>query len=479
MNFIRGESTDTQEKGERYAWAHAPRHQQHGGGHHMHNVTRKRQRPQHDNDDDDDAYFEDSDEGGDGAAAPAVTLEDDPLEAYLAGLQQQQQQQSTASSTSKAPAPAPAEDEEEDPLDAFMRKQAQTEAAAPAPASVRHPAVAQCDEADDHVASFLESSAAAAGRRGSSVDGDADADETNGSGGVGVGGPRRKLGKQQQMELTEAIDHGAIEYPPFDKELYRPHPTIRMMSEAEIAAYRSELDLTCTGFDVPAPIKLFEHAGLPRELLHCVKRRGFDAPTPIQCQSLPVALSGRDAIGVAATGSGKTAAYLLPAITHCLAQPALQRGDGPIALVLCPTHELCEQIVQEARKLIKPLGLRACGLFGGVGKFEQYKELKQGCEIVIGTPGRTLELAKDHKNGLSLRRVTFVVLDEADRMFSLGFEPQVRSVVNQVRPDRQTLLFSATFKPALERLARDTLSEPVRLTVGMVGDANEDVTQVI
>jgi ATP-dependent RNA helicase DDX42 len=229
---------------------------------------------------------------------------------------------------------------------------------------------------------------------------------------------------------------------------------------------------------VPAPIKLFEHAGLPPELLQCVKRRGFDQPTPIQCQALPVALSGRDTIGVAATGSGKTAAYLLPAISHCLAQPALARGDGPIVLVLCPTHELCEQIVHEARKLVRPLGLRAVAIFGGVGKYEQYKELKVGAELVIGTPGRTLELVKDSKHGLSLRRATYVVLDEADRMFSLGFEPQVRSLLAQVRPDRQTLLFSATFKPALERLARDALSEPVRLTVGAIGDASEDVTQV-
>ena len=208
------------------------------------------------------------------------------------------------------------------------------------------------------------------------------------------------------------------------------------MSDEEVAAYRAELDVRCTGFDVPAPLRLFEHAGLPRELLQSLKKRGFEAPTPIQCQALPVALSGRDLIGVAATGSGKTAAYLLPIVVHCLGQPALARGDGPIALCVVPTHELCEQIVQEARKLCKahgerrglqplwrglqhatrpgpslgsrrhtlppPSGLRCAGVFGGVGKYEQYKELKAGAEIVVGTPGRLLELIKVREASLAL-----------------------------------------------------------------------------
>ena len=239
--------------------------------------------------------------------------------------------------------------------------------------------------------------------------------------------------------------------------------------------------MRASGFDVPRPLKLFEHAGLTRELLATVKRRGYAAPTAIQAQALPVVLSGRDAIGIATTGSGKTAAYLLPFIVHAMDQPPLQKGDGPIGLVLAPTHELAEQVTMEARKFAKGDGLRAVGVWGGVGKYEQLKELKAGADIVVGTPGRLLELIrpKGGQPGLSLRRVTYVVLDEADRMFSLGFEPQVRSLLGQVRPDRQTVLFSATFRPALERLARDALSEPVRVTVGEVGEANDDVTQVV
>ena len=179
-----------------------------------------------------------------------------------------------------------------------------------------------------------------------------------------------------------------------------------------------------------------------------MRRHGYEEPTPIQCQALPIALSGRDMIGIAATGSGKTAAFVLPALTHIMAQHELRKGDGPIALILAPTHELAEQIVKEARRFAKPLGVRCTAVFGGVGKYEQFKELKAGAELVVGTPGRLIELIGT-KGALSMSRVTYVVIDEADRMFSLGFEQQVRSVVGQVRPDRQTLLFSATFRLGL------------------------------
>ena len=131
-----------------------------------------------------------------------------------------------------------------------------------------------------------------------------------------------------------------------------------------------------------------------------------------------------------------------------MAQHELRKGDGPIALILAPTRELAEQIVKEARRFAKPLGVRCTAVFGGVGKYEQFKELKAGAELVVGTPGRLIELIGT-KGALSMTRVTYVVIDEADRMFSLGFEQQVRSVVGQVRPDRQTLLFSATFRLGL------------------------------
>ena len=120
-----------------------------------------------------------------------------------------------------------------------------------------------------------------------------------------------------------------------------------------MAARRAELNLSCTGFDVPAPIGLFEHAGLSREVMAAIRKHGYEEPTPVQCGVLPVALSGRDLIGVAKTGSGKSAAFLLPMISHIMAQPELAKSDGPIGLVIAPTHELAEQIVIEARKFCK------------------------------------------------------------------------------------------------------------------------------
>ena len=432
-----------------------------------------------DRSDDNDDYFEgdnDDDERENGAAEGANDKDDvdDPLDAFMSDLEGR-----ASSANAHKPAAAQAQkarkDEDDDPLDAFM---AGLHEAPREPSKRPKLAASQCDEEEDHVASFMEKRERE--RDAADLEDDSDGGAVDGAGG---GGPRRQLGQQQgkgkQLELQlPAVDHASVEYQPFDKELYRPHPTIREMPPEEVAAYRSELRVATSGFDVPAPIKRFEHCGLTRELLAAVKKHGYDEPTPIQCQALPVALSGRDLIGIAATGSGKTAAYLLPAIAHVMAQPALAHGEGPVVLAVCPTHELCEQIVQEARKFCKGHGLRCTGLYGGVGKYEQFKQLKAGSELVVGTPGRLIELM-GHKGGLQTRRVTFVVLDEADRMFSLGFEPQVRSILSQIRPDRQTLLFSATFRPALEALARDALSEPVRLTIGAVGDANEDVTQVV
>ena len=205
---------------------------------------------------------------------------------------------------------------------------------------------------------------------------------------------------------------------------------------------------------MPAPVKRFEHAGLTRELLGAVRRHGYDTPTPIQCQALPIALSGRDMIGIAATGSGKTASYLLPAIAHAIVQPTVVAGEGPIVLVVCPTHELCEQIVLEARKFGGKAshGLRTIGVYGGVNKYDQFKLLKAGAEVVVGTPGRLIELI-GHKSGngasahsaLPTSRVTLLILDEADRMFSLGFEPQVPNRRLHIIPSFQTPFVSPSF----------------------------------
>lgn len=282
---------------------------------------------------------------------------------------------------------------------------------------------------------------------------------------------------KKKIEPIPALDHSEIEYEAFDKDFYEEKPSISGMSEQEVVEYRKSLNIRISGFDVPRPVKTFDDCGFPSPLMTAIKKQGYEKPTNIQCQALPIVLSGRDIIGIAKTGSGKTAAFVLPMIVHIVDQPELDKGEGPIGVICAPTRELAQQIYLEARKFAKPYGVRVSAVYGGMSKLEQFKELKAGSEIVVATPGRLIDLLK--MKALTMRRATYLVLDEADRMFDLGFEPQIRSIVGQIRPDRQTLLFSATMPRRVEKLAREILSDPVRVTVGEVGMANEDITQVV
>uniref|UniRef100_A0A1B0DFC2 RNA helicase n=2 Tax=Phlebotomus papatasi TaxID=29031 RepID=A0A1B0DFC2_PHLPP len=162
-------------------------------------------------------------------------------------------------------------------------------------------------------------------------------------------------------------------------------------------------------------------------------------------------------------------------LVHIMDQKELQPGDGPIGLILAPTRELSLQIYNEAKRFGKVYNIYVVCCYGGGSKWEQSKALEKGAEIIVATPGRMIDMVK--MKATNLRRVSFLVLDEADKMFNMGFEPQVRSICNHVRPDRQTLLFSATFKKRIEKLARDVLTDPVRIVQGDLGEANEDVTQ--
>ena len=178
-------------------------------------------------------------------------------------------------------------------------------------------------------------------------------------------------------------------------------------------------------------------------------------------------MSGRDIIGIAKTGSGKTLAFLIPMFRHILDQPPLQQNDGPVALIMTPTRELATQIWAECRKFSKSSGLRAVCVYGGTPISEQIGELKPGAEIIVCTPGRMIDmLAANSGRVTNLRRCTYVVLDEADRMFDMGFEPQVMRIIDNMRPDRQTVMFSATFPRIMEALARRILTKPIEIQVG-------------
>ncbi|XP_057365499.1 ATP-dependent RNA helicase DDX42-like [Daphnia carinata] len=285
-----------------------------------------------------------------------------------------------------------------------------------------------------------------------------------------------KLGKKH-IDPLPPIDHSTITYAPFEKNFYEEHDEIKNLPLNQSNELRETLGLKVSGISIPKPVCSFAHFNFDEKLLNVIRKSEFTNPTPIQSQAIPAALSGRDVIGIAQTGSGKTAAFLWPMIVHILDQPVLKQGDGPIGVILAPTRELSQQIYTEAKKFCKVFGISVVCCYGGGSKWEQSKDLEQGAEIVVATPGRMIDLVKI--KATNLQRVTFLVLDEADRMFDMGFEPQVRSICNHVRPERQTLLFSATFKKRIEKLARDVLSDPIRIVQGDVGEANQDVTQVI
>ncbi|KAH9370485.1 hypothetical protein HPB48_020555 [Haemaphysalis longicornis] len=266
--------------------------------------------------------------------------------------------------------------------------------------------------------------------------------------------------KSKYIDPLPPIDHSTIEYKEFTKNFYVEHEDIAKLSDAEVEELRATLGVKVTGALPLKPVTSFGHLGFDEPLLRAIRKAEYSQPSPIQAQGVPVALSGRDMIGIAKTGSGKTAAFIWPLLIHIMDQKELAPGDGPIGLILAPTRELAQQIYLEAKRF---------------GKWEQSKALQEGVEIVVATPGRMIDMIK--MKATNLERVTFLVLDEADRMFDMGFEPQVRSICDHVRPDRQTLMFSATFKRKVERLARDVLTDPIKVVQGDQGEANEDVTQ--
>lgn len=251
------------------------------------------------------------------------------------------------------------------------------------------------------------------------------------------------------------------------------------MTPEEVELYKEELEgIRVKGKGCPKPIKNWAQCGVTKKELEVLKKQNYEKPTPIQCQAIPAIMSGRDLIGIAKTGSGKTLAFLLPMFRHILDQPPLADGDGPIALIMTPTRELCMQIGRDSKKFSKSLGLSHVCVYGGTGISEQIAELKRGAEIIVCTPGRMIDmLAANSGRVTNLRRVTYVVLDEADRMFDMGFEPQVMRIMENIRPDRQTVLFSATFPRQMEALARRILNKPVEVQVGGRSVVCKDVEQ--
>ncbi|KAF9304409.1 pre-mRNA processing RNA-helicase [Mortierella antarctica] len=288
--------------------------------------------------------------------------------------------------------------------------------------------------------------------------------------------------KRIKKKDIPAVDHSKMHYEFFRKDFYLEPPEMADMTPEEIHMLRLELDgIKIRGADCPKPIRKWTQAGLPAGCIQVIKDKlNYTAPTSIQCQAIPAIMSGRDVIAVAKTGSGKTIAFILPMLRHIKDQRPLENMEGPIGIIMTPTRELAVQIHKECKNFLKVLGLRAVCAYGGSPIKDQIAELKRGAEIVVCTPGRLIDLLCANSGRVTnLRRTTFLVLDEADRMFDMGFEPQVMKIVNNVRPQRQVVLFSATFPKQMEALARKLLRRPLEITVGARSVVCEDVTQIV
>ncbi|KKZ67268.1 hypothetical protein EMCG_07073 [[Emmonsia] crescens] len=287
--------------------------------------------------------------------------------------------------------------------------------------------------------------------------------------------------KGRKKKDLPPVNHEKMNYEPFRKNFYTEPVDLAELTEEDVASLRLELDgIKVRGVDVPKPVQKWSQCGLGMQTLDVIRKLNYENPTSIQSQAIPAIMSGRDVIGVAKTGSGKTIAFLLPMFRHIKDQRPLENMEGPMALIMTPTRELATQIHKECKPFLKALNLRAVCAYGGAPIKDQIAELKRGAEIIVCTPGRMIDLlAANAGRVTNLRRVTYVVLDEADRMFDMGFEPQVMKILGNVRPQRQTVLFSATFPRNMEALARKTLTKPVEIIVGGRSVVAPEITQIV
>ncbi|EFA81338.1 putative RNA helicase [Heterostelium album PN500] len=398
-----------------------------------------------------------------------VDMKDISQQQLLPPLQKISQQNNNTTTTTTSANQKEEEEEEEDPLDAFMNQLMKSNN--------------NTNKADGNGGNGATTAAANGNGNGTIVlmkakrleDGDeADFEEESED-----ENEQEKEVKKGKRELL-STDHSSIDYPAFEKNFYIEVPTLSNMTDTEVLDYRSELGIKITGKNCPKPVLTWAQCGLPEKIHQLLKKNEYEKPTPIQAQTIPAIMSGRNIIGIARTGSGKTLAFLLPMFRHVLSQDRPKQGEGMVGLIMSPTRELALQIYSECKKFSKVLGLRVCCVYGGANIGEQIADLKRGADIVVCTPGRMIDiLCANNKRITNLRRVSFLVLDEADRMFDLGFGPQIMCIIDNVRPDRQTVMFSATFPFKVEQVARKILVKPLEIIAGGRSIVCSDVEQVV
>ena len=255
---------------------------------------------------------------------------------------------------------------------------------------------------------------------------------------------------------------------------------IESLLEQTSADFRKEHQITISGFlgKIPNPIVNFDLSPFCGPIRRALDAAQFTAPTATQAQSWPIALLGRDIITVAKTGSGKTVAFLLPAFHRLLSNASRKRGP-PGILVLAPTRELACQIEEECVKFGRSSNIRSACCYGGSPKSMQIRKLQAGIEVLIATPGRLNDLIE--MRVVNLSEVLFLVLDEADRMLDMGFEPQIRTIIAKVPVERQSMMFTATWPREIQNLAREFLRDPVEIKFGDTNflNANKAIDQRI
>ncbi|CAM0947732.1 unnamed protein product [Alopecurus aequalis] len=267
---------------------------------------------------------------------------------------------------------------------------------------------------------------------------------------------------------------------------WKPPLRLRRMPRAMADELRRRWHILVEGDEVPPPARDFGDLRLPDPVLRVLREKGIVRPTPIQAQGLPVALSGRDMIGIAFTGSGKTLAFVLPLLMLALQEEVLMPvvpGEGPFGMIICPSRELAKQTYDVIEMFLAPLKqagfpeIRPLLCIGGIDMRTQLDVLKKGVHIVVATPGRLKDLLAKKK--MNLDNCRYLTLDEADRLVDLGFEDDIREVIDHLKVQRQTLLFSATMPEKIQNFAKSALVKPVTINVGRAGAANLDVIQEV
>jgi hypothetical protein len=281
--------------------------------------------------------------------------------------------------------------------------------------------------------------------------------------------------------------------PRVERELFGvPNDPSKQQTGLNFEKY-DDIPVEASGQGVPEPVTRFTNPPLDDHLISNIELSGYKVPTPVQKYSIPIVMGGRDLMACAQTGSGKTGGFLFPILAQAFqngpsAPPAAQAGGYgrqrkayPMSLILAPTRELVSQIYEESRKFAYRSWVRPCVVYGGADIGSQLRQIERGCDLLVATPGRLVDLIE--RGRISLASIKYLVLDEADRMLDMGFEPQIRRIVEgeDMPPTagRQTLMFSATFPRDIQMLARDFLKEYIFLSVGRVGSTSENITQKI